>query len=167
MLSRHWARSHREGIELGLATAALAVGVAVYLLDRGGRVEFVPIALTHSLVTHRVFGGLAGSLPSFVHVFAFALLTAAVLKPWPRFASLSCLAWVLIDVLFELGQLHTVAAVLAAHLPGPGGHPWLLAQLRSYFVSGTFDTLDLAAAVAGGMAAYCVIVALGREADRA
>lgn len=114
-----------------------------------------------------MFGSLAGSLPSFVHVFAFALLTAAVLKPWPRMVALSCLAWVLIDALFELGQLRAVAAVLAAHLPGPGGHPWWLAQLGSYFVSGTFDTLDLAAAVAGGIVAYCVIVALGREDERA
>lgn len=98
---------------------------------------------------HRVFGGLAGNLPSFAHAFAFALLTALALAPWPRLARLGCVVCVLIDTVFELAQWRPIGSALA--------------PLGSYFASGTFDVFDLAAIAAGGAAAYVVVAALERN----
>lgn len=148
-------------LQAALAAVALAVGAAVYLLDRGGDVGFVPAALAERLSVHRVFGLLGGSLPSFTHAFAFALLTAAVLRPWPALARLGCAVWVLIDAVFELAQIHAVGGVLGAAIGRSANGPAaaVLAPLGAYLASGTFDVLDLAAIAAGGAAAYLVVAA--------
>ena len=66
-----------------LATLLLAFGVLVYVLDRGGAVYFLS-TWTATLGESNVFGPLGDHLPTFVHTLAFILITAAILRPWPR-----------------------------------------------------------------------------------
>jgi hypothetical protein len=136
----------------------LGIGVAVYLYARGGDVYFVPQWIASGFSPRPLFGPLGGSLPSFLHVFAFILLTAAVLRPGPRLGGAICMTWVVVDGLFEIGQLEGVRGPLVAWLPEWFSDLWLLNRLAPYFQFGTFDILDLALIVTGGIAAYLYVV---------
>ncbi len=78
---------------IGLGLTALMGGAAVYLLDRPAEQSVIPSALSLFARTPPVFGHLGASPPSFAHVFAFALLTAALLSGAKRSALTACLAW--------------------------------------------------------------------------
>ena len=138
--------------QLALGVLALALGVVVYLTDRDSS-HAVLIPNVDTLSGRHLFGAVGGWLPSFVHPFAFSLFTAAVLQPALRPAYWACAVWGCVNVAFELGQHPLVSAPLAETLQAVfGGLPpahWL----ASYFVRGTFDVGDLAAAVSGSLAA--------------
>lgn len=140
---------------MAAAAAALAVGLLVYLGDRpAGTAWLLPQA--GALRGHAGQGGAASWLPSAVHAFAFALLSALVLPPRRPLYTTACVGWVLVDVLFELGQHPSAAAPLSrwlqAHLPLDLAQP-----LARYFLAGTFDRADLAAALLGGAAAWVLL----------
>jgi hypothetical protein len=85
-----------------------------------------------------------GSLPSFVHVAAFSLLTCALFRPSLPFALAAGAAWAALNVLWELSCANHQA--------------WLrLAYLQAGAVSMpprcTYDTWDLGAALLGAAAA--------------
>lgn len=140
---------------MGAAAAALAVGLLVYLGDRPADTAWL---LPHAgaLHGHVGLGGAASWLPSAVHAFAFALLSALVLPPRRPLYTMACAGWVLVDVLFELGQHPAAAAPLSrwlqAHLPLDLAQP-----LARYFLAGTFDRADLGAALLGGAAAWLLL----------
>ena len=115
------------------ACSALATGVFVYVADRVS----APPALIAPFVLGSVgplFGAAGQWLPSFVHPFAFALLTAAARPRDASPAYVACLAWWAVNVIFESGQ-----------------HP------KFGFLRGTFDVGDLLAATLGALAAAAVI----------
>jgi hypothetical protein len=100
---------------------------------------------------------LVGSAPTFLHTAAFALLTAAVLGSTARRAAATCLAWMGINVLFELGQHPRFAATLANALPAWFDRLPVLDRVGPFFSGGRFDALDLAAAAAGaGLGWFCL-----------
>ena len=89
-----------------------ALGLLVYLMDR----DASKAALTPSVAWpagSNVFGALGGRLPSFVHTFAFSLFTVAVLpeRDVPRYWA--CVAWLAVNVAFEVGQHPLVSGRLA------------------------------------------------------
>lgn len=140
---------------MGAAAAALAVGLLVYLGDRpAGTAWLLPQA--GALRGHAGLGGVASWLPSAVHAFAFALLSALVLPPRRPLYTIVCTGWVLIDLAFELGQHPAATAPLSrwlqAHLPLDLAQP-----LARYFLAGTFDRADLGAALLGGAAAWLLL----------
>jgi hypothetical protein len=144
---------------MACAIAALAVGVGLYVVDRPAvHVYLLPPALTLPGAPVWVSGVLGGSLPSFLHVFAFTLFTAAVLTPrTARSAAAITVAWCATDVLFELAQHPLLAPRIAAALPDwIGGIP-LLDNIGPYFLRGTFDPADIAAIVVGAAFAYLTI----------
>lgn len=158
----------RAAALLAIGGLGLAIGVLVYVTDR---------AATHSLLIPPIgalsgrhwFGPIALWLPSFVHPFSFSLLTAAALAPrtTPRYEV--CAVWCAINVAFEIGQ-HPVPA---RHLAGLGeavlGDAPLARVLANYFVRGTFDPGDIAAALLGAVAAAGVmrLLAFNVEAEHA
>jgi len=88
----------------------------------------------------------SGWLPTFFHVFAFALLTYLALgRRHPVFA---CVLWGVINALFEFGQ--ALPAETLKNMPS-----WF--NLRSYFSQGVFDPLDLVACGMGAWAAWTLI----------
>ena len=104
-----------------------------------------------------MFGVVGHSLPTFAHVFAFCLLTAALLAVGTEAAITVCLGWFLVDVAFELGQHSALAPALSTLIPPWFAHLLILNQTDSYFLDGTFDPLDLLAIALGALAAYVVI----------
>lgn len=155
-----------EALLLFLGLLGLGIGIAVYLFDRGGNAYFVPDGLGSVLPLRSVFGSLSGSLPAFVHVFAFAVLTAAILGPSRVGAGRICVAWFGVDTSFELAQSATAHALLSNLLPDVPVSIWLLRQGAGYFQHGTFDLIDIYATFAGACIAFLVISATSLQGGR-
>jgi len=130
------------------AAAALALGACVYSFLRDAP-PALPQLLHYPVHAARRFAAVTGALPTFAHVWAMTCLTAAVAGRHSRTAAWAGVAWAAIDIAFELGQLPRIAAQLAAWCaPLAGVGP--IDRFVSFFLHGTFDPLDLTAAVAGG-----------------
>jgi hypothetical protein len=141
---------------VSIATAALLAGVLLYLTDRPGGLGLMihhdPIPRLGSL-----FGSAGLWLPSFLHTFAFSLLTAAALPRRATWHFTSCLAWFAINAAFEIGQHPQVAPALTDALHTLFGSSAIGSWLQSYFVSGSFGFDDLAAAASGALVAGVVL----------
>lgn len=139
---------------IAIGLAALLAGASVYLTQRSGaNVYFLPDAW------QPVFSpsALGQHLPSFMHVFGFAILTAVVLGPWRGVVGVSCLFWAVINVLFELGQIDAYALRIARLTPAWTGEWPVLENIDGFFLNGTFDPVDIASALLGAMTAYLVL----------
>ena len=148
------------------ALGALVAGVLVYALDRlPESVYFLPAGWSLAEGGVRWFGSLGGQLPEFLHVYAFALLMAAVLASSGRLALLSCAVWWALDSLAELGQHATISPHIAAAVPAWFAGIPFLENIGPYFTHGTFDPLDFIAIAVGAVAAYFTIVIYIREED--
>ncbi len=148
------------------ALGGLALGILVYALDRSPEsVYFLPAAWPLAGDGDPWFGSLGVQLPELAHVYAFSLLTAAVLASSRRLALLGCAAWWALDSLVELGQHTTISPHIAAAVPAWFAGIPFLENTGPYFTHGTFDPLDLAAIAVGAVAAYFTIVIYIREED--
>lgn len=145
-------RGRIRGMDLqvtAIAVAALAAGVAVYVLDRPpGSAYLLPRSATLFSGAPSWFGSADAWLPAFLHVFAFSMLTAALLSASRVAAAGACVAWWAIDSLFELGQHPAVSPHLGA----------------GYFVRGSFDPAGLLATALGALLAYATLTLICRRA---
>lgn len=134
--------SHRTAglVWVALAGLALLVGAGLY---GGGRVALVSS------------GGLAaawvGSVPAALHALAFSLLSASLLRARGQQLA-ACAGWCAANLLFEIGQHPALAPGLSRALDAMYAGP-----VAHYFAAGTFDVLDLLAAIAGALLAAAVI----------
>ena len=136
----------------------LASGGIVYLLGRPpGTASFIPIWL-NSYQPDLASSWLSQSLPSLCHVFGFAVLTTWVLRPWRGALAFSCLFWVVINILFELGQIDLVAAEITSRFPAFFDQWPIFRDVDAYFVTGVFDPIDIVFIVLGGLGAYATIL---------
>lgn len=151
---RPWAGPSVQLAALGCL--ALAAGTLVYLTDRDpSRAALIPAIPV--LAGLGLFGGLGAWLPSFVHPFAFSLLTAAVQCPRHSPAYWVCALWWAINVAFEVAQAPSVSAEVADVLPKLLGQSWLTDATSRYLLRGTFAVADLVATTAGAAAAAAVL----------
>jgi hypothetical protein len=141
---------------LVIAIMALVVGLLVYMADRVAAPPLLLPAFAR-LDTGALFGGVGQWLPSFVHPFAFGLLTAAVLPPRSAWRYGACAAWGVVNVAFEVGQHPSISPHLAAALHDAFGSSPPARALANYFVLGTFDRADVVAAVLGALAAAALL----------
>lgn len=143
-----------------LAIMAMMAGWVVYAVDRPApQVYLLPSVLAFSDSSRNFFGAIGASLPSFLHVFAFSLLTAAVVASrTPRAAAIIAGAWCGTDLLFELGQHPALSAFIDASLPSWFASVPVLENVGPYFLRGSFDATDVAATVMGAALAYFTIV---------
>lgn len=135
--------------------AALGVGVLIYLADRDGMQAWL-LPRVGLLADSHWFGAAGGWLPSALHTFAFALLSAAWLPARGPARLLACAVWAVVDIGFEAGQHRAVAPHLAAWLDA-AGPAWLAGPVARYFDHGTFDPADLAAVLLGAAAAAALL----------
>jgi len=135
--------------------AALGMGVLIYLADRDG-VQAWLLPRVGLLAHSHWFGAAGGWLPSALHAFAFALLSAALLPARGPARLHACAVWALVDIGFEAGQHRAIAPHLAAWLDA-AGPSWLVGPLARYFGRGTFDPADLAAVLLGAAAAAALL----------
>ena len=143
-------------MQVGAGLLVLVLGTLVYVLDRPSSSApfFSTVSMAHLLPS--LFGRVGDSLPTFAHVFAFALVTTACLGGGRRIARLACLAWFGIDTAFEVGQHSSIADRLVSFIPGWFEQLPILEHADAYFVLGTFDAWDLASIAAGAAAAYLI-----------
>ena len=139
-----------------LATLFLVAGIVVYLVDRGPAVFFLA-AWPFEPTAPELLGPLGDHLPTLIHPLVFILITAAVLRPWPRTLPLICAAWFTIECLFELGQMTPFDTHIAAAMS-----PWLdsaptIQIAVDYFTRGTFDPLDIVSIAIGTVIAYLLV----------
>lgn len=144
------------------ACIALLFGLLIYLTDRpSSHSMLVPAAL--SLGTGALFAAIGQWLPSFIHPFAFSLLTAAHVSSATRPAYGACAAWWAVNVAFELGQHPGIAPLVIDRLPTGFGAGWLTQPVSTFLRRGTFDPGDLIAATSGVLAAALVLWAVHRR----
>ena len=139
--------------------SALFLGFLLYLLHRPLDTYFVFFIKAHDASSYGIspsFNAIAGALPSFLHVFAFSLILGGILSCRKRGYPIICCTWFFINVLFELGQRHAIAA--SQMVPTWFGQVFILENMQNYFLKGTFDFYDLLASFVGAAAAYCVLL---------
>lgn len=139
-----------------LGTAALLLGVLVYLNDR---TELPPalIDLVSWLSGQRLSGSAGLWLPSQVHPLAFSLMTVAALPASGAPRCGECDAWGTVNVGLELGQHAALRVGLAQGLQDLLGDWPAVRWLGAYFLHGTFDASDLLAAVGSALVAAAVL----------
>ena len=143
-------------VQVAVALTVLVVGTLVYVLERSSAPFFSAISLADQLPG--IFGPIGGSLPTFAHVFALGLLTAAYFGGGKQAGLSACLTWFAVDIAFEVGQHSQIAERLVHFIPGWFERLPILEQTDTYFLSGTFDVRDVISIVVGAAAAYLTIV---------
>ena len=152
--------------QVTLALTTLCLGTLVYVIDRPPGVTALPESITLFQPTVRFFGAVGRSLPAFAHVFAFSLLTVALIGGGRGKAIGACAGWFLVDTAFELGQYPTIASKLASLTPTWFQAIPILNRTDHYFRYGTFDPVDLLFIALGALAAYVVVQRMQFKEDQ-
>jgi hypothetical protein len=154
----------RPGEILAIAIGALGIGVLVYVLDRQPEFTyFLPDWLSPESQINGLFGSIGYYLPTFIHVYAFILLTVVVAVPSITKLIPVCLAWFTLDSLFEVAQLNTIAQWIGSHTPTWFNGIPFLENTADYFLMGTFDVIDLLSIAIGTLAAYLTVNLITRR----
>ena len=148
-----------------IGAIGLLIGSLIYLIDRPpDQTYFVyssTINISLSNIIPNLFGSIGNSLPAFIHVFSFVLITAGLIFCQKRGYLIICLSWFLVDSAFELGQkFNTWSSSITPDWFT--GIPFL-ENTKDYFLQGTFDFIDLAAIAFGTLIAYFVISATRKK----
>jgi len=152
-------------IQILIGVIGLLFGSLVYLVDRPPDQTYfvyssgVKISLYSTFPI--LFGLIGNSLPAFIHVLSFILITAGLVSYQKRGYLIICLCWLLVDSAFELGQKFT--ALSSKMIPDWFAGLPLLENTEGFFLQGTFDFLDLAAIALGSIIAYFVLVATNKR----
>jgi hypothetical protein len=147
-----------------VAIGMLLMGVLVYLFFRSGSLVYflagiIPEAVDYTVSTGTIFN----SIPSFFHIYAFILLTAIVLNPSRTGLILICFGWIAIELFFEIGQHPFFAQHLTEWVPAWFANFPYLEVANSYFLSGTFDPVDVLFILFGTAAAVLTVYKVQRR----
>jgi hypothetical protein len=153
---------------IALAGLALLTGVVIYVLDRSpsnvyflrGWINEAEHRQASQDLSEGYFGHLGYYLPTLLHTFAFILLTMALVIPYQSFKKYIlrvCLAWFVIESLFELAQMDTIANQIARRFSTGFAEIPFIENIPNYFIAGTFDVLDLLSIAVGAIAAYLTV----------
>ena len=155
-------------VQIFVGLTALLLGSLVYLVDRSpDHTYFIYISgLNISLYNTlpNIFGLVGNSLPAFIHVFAFILITAGLLGCRKRGSIIICLNWLLVDCAFELGQKFNMWS--SNTIPEWFAGIPFLENTGNYFLKGTFDFVDIVAIFFGTILAYVFLLATNRSKRR-
>lgn len=144
-------------LQVGTGAGLIALGASLYAFARSATAWGLPAEL-HFPFLEGWLGRFGGCAPTFIHVAAMSLLTAGVLGGTARVAWVAALAWVSTDIVFELGQHELLRVHLIGAVPEWLERAWLIDRTRSYFLNGTFDAMDIAAALLGGLTALALML---------
>ncbi len=153
---------------LGASAVCLLLGSLIYVFVRAEPVWFVPLALHRSLSVPDWLQSISGVLPTAMHVIALSLATAALLQPRSAEASfLIAYGWAFVNIAFEIGQHPDFSPHLVGAFLAQLEHLWLLDRLPRYFAEGSFDFLDIVAALLGALAARLLIASFTEDPHHA
>ena len=157
---QHFLTDRSKFVRILFAGAALVLGLVVYLLYRSPEsVYLLPVGLfpESSSASLPGFEVLSRYAPSFLHVYAFILLTAIVLVMSHVTALIISAAWLCLELVLEIGQSESVSTVIVSWLPMWFRDYPFLENIGPYFSLGTFDSGDMLAIVCGSVAAYLTL----------
>ncbi len=146
-------------VQISIGFLTLFAGLLLYLITRPPDIYFVSFIKGADGPQYWSLPfptGIGGALPSFLHVFAFSLLLGGLMACRKRGYLIICCALLFTNLLFELGQRYPISA--SELIPKWFEGMFILQNMRSYFLKGTFDFLDLLASSVGALAAYWVLV---------
>jgi hypothetical protein len=155
-------------LQILIGAIFLIIGSLVYLIDRPPESTYfvygyIPALSLHNILPN-IFGSLDGSLPDFIHVFSFILITAGIISCGKRgYLFISC-SWLLIDCAFKLGQKYS--ALTLKIIPGWFSKIPILEVSEKYFRKGTWDINDIIAMFLGATAAYFVLITTKRRRNK-
>ena len=152
-------------LQVLIGLAVLLLGSLVYLIDRPPDQTYfvysskIDISLYNTIPN--LFSVIGNSLPAFIHVFSFILITAGLIFCKKRGYLIICLSWFLVDSAFELGQKFNTwpSKIIPDWFTGIP----FLENTENYFLQGTFDFFDLAAIAFGASVAYFVILTTSKR----
>jgi hypothetical protein len=145
--------------QLCVGASALFLGFLVYLVARPSDTYFLSLLKvpnTSWTWNSTLFNEILGVIPSFLHVFAFSLLLGGLLTCQKVGYLVICSSWLVVNALFELGQKHPIWA--SHRIPDSLERWFLLENVKTYFLKGTFDWYDLGASFLGAAAAYLILL---------
>ncbi|MBW1919236.1 MAG: hypothetical protein JRI81_03305 [Deltaproteobacteria bacterium] len=152
-------RKNVNGLQIGIGVLALCLGAFVYLISRPPEKTYfiyaskLRISLYH--VFPHVFGVIGNSLPDFLHVFSFILITAGLVSKRKIEYLVVSLSWFLIEIAFEVFQKFNRIALKI--IPEWFNKVPVLENAGPFFKGGTFDLQDVVAVAVGTVAAYFVL----------
>ena len=159
-------QSRATWIYFMIACSSVCIGYLLYFVGRPGpAIAAIPPSFEQWINVLPIAVEISGQLPSFLHTYAFILLTFLVLGTSSRFnLYLSVSLWALLEVLFEAGQHDLISHSIINYLPGWFEQVPVLDISNTYFLHGTFDPLDLLAiAIASVLALFTVRLAQAKE----
>lgn len=148
-----------NSLQVLIGLGGLLLGTLVYLVDRPPDQTYFLYSSSINISLHdtlpNLFGIIGNSLPEFMHVFSFILITAGLIFCNKRGYLIICLSWFLVDSAFELGQKFNTwsSRIIPDWFTGIP----FLENTENYFLQGTFDLIDLAAIAFGTVVAYFVL----------
>jgi len=152
-------------IQLLIGLLALCLGTMVYLTLRSpDQIYFTKYFGLHKIVSEiqsQALIALGYSLPAFLHVFSFILITASFFSYSKKIYVAICTGWFLVECCFELGQKYKIQATRMLFdffdkIP-------FLETTRIFFLQGTFDILDLIALALGTIIAFWTLIATSKQ----
>ena len=99
---------------------------------------------------------IGNSLPTFIHVVAFTVMTAGIIARQKRGYVSVCLFWFAVDCLFEVGQ--GLDTKIVEIIPDWFSHIVFLENIKSYFLQGSFDYLDIFSIALGSFVSYVFLI---------
>lgn len=146
-----------------LALVGLGIGCMTYLVYRQ---PIHPIIATlqeaASIDWSTNSAPFVGSLPTVCHTFAFVLLTSVFLSDSNLSYILNFLFWFTLESIFEVLQIAARPPYQFMHqlVDMKNMNDWF----EAYFYFGTYDPVDVAAALIGGVIALVYLLTTGRRA---
>ena len=134
----------KKPLILSLIVIPILLTALFYYFFREGTIVYKTLGIDSNL-QHFFKSDLINSLPSLAHVYSFSLASWFVSDQ--KNGLLSCLLWVIINIVFELGQ-----ALPSDQL---SSFPDFLAY---FFRNGSFNWFDMIAIFVGGLTAYWTIL---------
>lgn len=146
--------------QLLIGSCVLILGIILYYFFRSAEHTYFLKFLSINPHRHKIllpaFVSLGNSLPTFIHVLAFSLMTAAFVASRRKGYAIVCLVWFAIDVLFELGQ--RFGDMIIPVIPSWFSNFLFLENTGDYFLLGRFDYLDLLSIALGSVTAYMILI---------
>ena len=143
--------------QVTIGVVFLLLGFCIYIFDR----NFIPllaIPVDHYInVPFRITGSFSDFIPSFIHPLAFCLLCAGVLGSRKGVSAIICLIWGGLHIILEIGQAQSIYSWISPIFNAIGRDNILPQYIAHYFKTGTFDLMDLLAAVIGCLVAFYLI----------
>lgn len=125
-------------------TAWFLLGVLVYLAARPRTTSsFFPEAASIAAFLPHWLRSLLGPVPTFVHVIAFSMMSAALVGRTYKKQLALCAGWAGIEIVFEVAQ-HPLIRNWLLRTDSLSSMPFI-----SKYLAGTFDYADILAAIVG------------------